>query len=311
MSTVHRRRRVQGGVVRRGRGGQQPPRDRPARRLGRRDARQGARQRRRDRRGRVPRARRRHRHAWARRSAPGSTRSPTHGPEHLLAGARAYNRWAAELCQESPERRAGLIVAPILDDLDGAIAEIRRAHADGPHRRHHHPAAVGRPRVVHELPLRPGVGGVRGARSCRCTATPVPARTRTTARSAGWMSVYGYETIFFTARPLWFMLLTGVFERFPRLKMAVTEAGSFWAADLLWRVDMMATREHGMRKMVEHARHPHDAAERVLRPQRARSARRTPAGASSAVATRSASATSCGATTSRTPRARGRTRASS
>ena len=29
------------------------------------------------------------------------------------------------------------------------------------------------------------------------------------------MSVYGYETIFFTARPLWFMLLTGVFERFP------------------------------------------------------------------------------------------------
>ena len=64
------------------------------------------------------------------------------------------------------------------------------------------------------------------------------------------MSVYGYETIFFTARPLWFMLLTGVFERFPGLKMAVTEAGSFWAADLLWRVDMMATREHGMRKMV-------------------------------------------------------------
>ena len=64
------------------------------------------------------------------------------------------------------------------------------------------------------------------------------------------MSVYGYETIFFTARPLWFMLLTGVFERFPTLKMAVTEAGSYWAADLLWRVDMMATREHGMRKMV-------------------------------------------------------------
>ena len=86
------------------------------------------------------------------------------------------------------------------------------------------------------------------------------------------MSVYGYETIFFTARPLWFMLLTGVFERFPRLKMAVTEAGCFWAADLLWRVDMMAMREHGMRKMVEHARHPDDAAERVLRPQRARSA---------------------------------------
>ena len=50
---------------------------------------------------------------------------------------------------------------------------------------------------------------------------------------SGWMSVYGYETVFFTARPLWFMLLTGVFERFPGLKMAVTEAGCFWAVRLL------------------------------------------------------------------------------
>ena len=61
----------------------------------------------------------------------------------------------------------------------------------------------------------------------------------------GWMSVYGFETIWFTSRPVWFMLLTGVFERFPRLRMAVTEAGSFWAADMLWRLDMMATRDHG------------------------------------------------------------------
>ena len=67
----------------------------------------------------------------------------------------------------------------------------------------------------------------------------------------GWMSVYGYETIFFTARPMWFMLLTGVFERFPRLGMAVTEAGSYWAADMLWRLDMMASRDHGARKMAD------------------------------------------------------------
>src|SRR4029450_12605893 len=57
--------------------------------------------------------------------------TPTRSPAHLLAGARAYNRWAAQLCQDSPERRAGLIVAPILDDLDGAITEIRRAHGEG------------------------------------------------------------------------------------------------------------------------------------------------------------------------------------
>src|SRR4051794_20524542 len=55
----------------------------------------------------------------------------TADPELVLAGARAYNRWAAELCGQSPQRRAGLIVAPILGDIDGAIAEITRAHGEG------------------------------------------------------------------------------------------------------------------------------------------------------------------------------------
>ena len=180
------------------------------------------------------------------------------------------------------------------------------------HRRHHHPAAVGRPRVVHELPLRPGVGGVRGARRSRCTATPVPAPHEDYGEVRGWMSVYGYETIFFTARPLWFMLLTGVFERFPRLQAwRSPKRGASGRPTCCGALDMMAMREHGMRKMVDTRGITHDAAERVLRPQRARSARRTRAAASSRGATRSASATSCGATTSRTPRARGRTRVSS
>jgi len=55
----------------------------------------------------------------------------TADPVLVLAGARAYNRWAAQLCAESPQRRAGLIVAPILGDIDGAIEEITRAHGEG------------------------------------------------------------------------------------------------------------------------------------------------------------------------------------
>ena len=173
----------------------------------------------------------------------------TRDAAHLLAGARAYNRWAAELCQASPERRAGLIVAPILGDLDGAIAEIERAYADG---------------LTGGIIIPPRWGDYESYTSyrydpvwarCEELGLPVhchsgPAPQEEYGLVDGWMSVYGYETIFYTARPLWFMLLTGVFERFPRLKMAITEAGCFWAADLLWRADMMATREHGMRKMV-------------------------------------------------------------
>jgi predicted TIM-barrel fold metal-dependent hydrolase len=173
----------------------------------------------------------------------------TRSPEHLLAGAQAYNRWGAELCNDSPDRRVGLIVAPILDDIDGAVAETRRAHADGltggiiiPPRWGDHPSYTSQRydpvwAVCEELSL-----------PVHCHSGPAPHEDY--GEAPGWMSVYGFETIFFTARPLWFMLMTGVFERFPGLKMAVTEAGCYWAADLLWRVDMMATREHGMRKLV-------------------------------------------------------------
>lgn len=174
----------------------------------------------------------------------------TRDAAHLLAGARAYNRWAADLlCGTSPERRAVLIVAPICGDVDGAVAEIRRAHADGltggiiiPPRWGEYPSYTSRIydpvwAVCEELSL-----------PVHCHSGPAPQEEY--GNAPGWMSVYGYETIFFSARPLWFMLLTGVFERFPELRMAVTEAGCYWAADMLWRMDMMAMREHGMRKMV-------------------------------------------------------------
>ncbi|MGZ4710636.1 MAG: amidohydrolase family protein, partial [Acidimicrobiales bacterium] len=44
----------------------------------------------------------------------------------VMAGARAHNRWLAELCSSSPERRCGVATVPILHDIDGAIAEMQR-----------------------------------------------------------------------------------------------------------------------------------------------------------------------------------------
>ena len=234
----------------------------------------------------------------------------TRSPAHLLAGARAFNRWAAGMCSESPERRRGLIVAPILGDIDGAITEIRRAHGEG---------------LTGGVIIPPRWTGYDSYTShdydpvwsvCEELALPVhchsgPAPREEYGEARGWMSVYGYETIFFTARPLWFMLLTGVFERFPRLKMAVTEAGCFWVADMLWRMDMMATREHGMRKLVDPrgvlTMLPSEYFDRNC----AIGASNTRADASSAAATRSGSTTSCGGTTSRTPRGHGHTRGNS
>ncbi len=174
----------------------------------------------------------------------------TMDPEHLLAGARAYNRWAAEICKESPERRAGLIVAPILGDLDGAIAEIQRAHADGLRGGIIIPPQWGEHASYTSYSYDP-VWAVAQELDLPVHCHSGPGAHQDYGEVPGWMSVYGYETIFFTARPMWFMLLTGVFERFPRLRMAITEAGSFWAADMLWRLDMMSMRDHGARKMAD------------------------------------------------------------
>lgn len=51
--------------------------------------------------------------------------------ELVMAGARAHNRWLAELCSDSPERRCGVAVIPILYDVAAAVAEMSRAAASG------------------------------------------------------------------------------------------------------------------------------------------------------------------------------------
>ncbi|MEZ5383624.1 MAG: amidohydrolase family protein, partial [Microthrixaceae bacterium] len=45
------------------------------------------------------------------------------------------------------------------------------------------------------------------------------------------------EVVFYTERPLVQMILSGVFERFPRLRMVITEAGCAWVPPLLERLD--------------------------------------------------------------------------
>ena len=104
--------------------------------------------------------------------------------ELLMAGARAHNRWLAELCSDSPDRRCGLAIAPILHDIDDA----RRGD---PARARIGAARPADPRVVASVPrlqrraVQPGLGGVRGAARCRCTRTPVPRPARTSADDIG------------------------------------------------------------------------------------------------------------------------------
>ena len=82
-----------------------------------------------------------------------------------MAGAQAHNRWLAELCAHSPERRCGVALVPITGPIDDVLAEIRRAKDSGL-------GAVMIPALwcnqtaLSRSALRPGVGAVR--RACKC-----------------------------------------------------------------------------------------------------------------------------------------------
>ena len=164
--------------------------------------------------------------------------------ELLMAGARAHNRWLAELCSDSPDRRCGLAIAPILHDIDAGVAEIRRAHESG--LRGLLIPALWRPFPAYNNERYNPIWEV-----CQELQMPIHTHTGPAPREdmADDTGIYTTETIWWTARPMWFLLWSGVFERYPGLRFAVTEGGCWWLADFLWKWDTAYTREHATKKM--------------------------------------------------------------
>lgn len=149
-----------------------------------------------------------------------------------FAGAAAHNRWLAELCSESPLRRAGAALVPLVFDIDKATKMVEEAHESGlrggiiiptmwnEYEPYHHPkydpvwetcARLGMPVHVHSG----------------------PAPREEYLENTG---IYVSEVIWWAYRPLRFLLWGGVFERHPDLKFVVTESGAFWAPDMLWKM---------------------------------------------------------------------------
>jgi predicted TIM-barrel fold metal-dependent hydrolase len=165
-------------------------------------------------------------------------------PSLAMAGARAHNQWLGELCRDSPDRRKGLAIVPILHDIDEAVAEIRRAHNDGlggimiP--------VLWQPYAPYHDRRYDPVWAV-----CEELSMPVHNHTGPAARAdyGPHVGIYASETIWWTTRPLVFLLWSGAFERFPGLRFAVTEGGCWWLPDLLWKWDTIYTREHATKKM--------------------------------------------------------------
>ena len=166
-------------------------------------------------------------------------------PDLAFAGARAHNRFLAELCAHNPERRGGIGLVPITHDVPRAVAEIEW------------------------LALQPGIRGImiptmwhdRLPYNSRvydpvwaaCQAARLPVHTHSgeapQAEYGDNIGIYLAEVVWWAARPMWHLLFSGVFERFPELRYVVTEAAAYWAADMMWKWDQYMGGGHTTKKL--------------------------------------------------------------
>jgi predicted TIM-barrel fold metal-dependent hydrolase len=162
----------------------------------------------------------------------------------LMAGAKAHNRWLAELCSDSPHRRAGVAIVPIFD-VDAAVTEIRRAKESGLRGGILIPSMWQPYEPYHDAKYDP-VWSV-------CSELEMPVHVHSGAADRAsygeHVGIYVAEVRWWSIRPLWFLLWAGTFERFPSLSFVTTECGAFWAPDLLWTSDIVYDREHAAKKL--------------------------------------------------------------
>ena len=163
-----------------------------------------------------------------------------------MAGAHAHNRWAAEFCAMDSVRRAGLAVVPILQDIDAAVAEIEWAAKAGLR------GGIMIPSLWREFPAyhHPRYEPIWAA----CADLAMPIHTHVAAapdldEQQGSLGIYLTEVVWWSVRPMWFLIWSGVFERHPNLKFLISEGGVDWAPALLKMMDQRYTTSRTNAKM--------------------------------------------------------------
>lgn len=162
--------------------------------------------------------------------------------EHRLAGIRAHNRWLVDWCGRFPERRAG-IGQIFLNDVDDAIEDVRFIKENGLRGGLLLPNVA--PDVTWVKPLYDPVYDPLWA-TIEELEVPINVHGGTGLPNYGpypvSMLLYINEAGFYAQRPLVQFILSGIFERFPRLKFVVTESGCSWVPGLLGRLDRVLAR---------------------------------------------------------------------
>lgn len=163
-----------------------------------------------------------------------------------LEGIRAHNRWLKDWCAEHPARRAGIGLV-YLNDIDDAIEDVKWIAENGlrggvllPHvpddcsgyiKPLYAPEYDRLWELIQDLDLVVNQHGGTGSPDYGPYPISLPIRL--------------VETAFFSTRSYQQLLLAGVFERFPKLRYIITEAGCAWVPETLKRLDMFWNRISG------------------------------------------------------------------
>lgn len=162
--------------------------------------------------------------------------------ELRLAGVRAHNRWLADWCAEHPERRAG-IAQIFLNNIDDAVADAIWAKEHGLRGGILLPGVP--PDVDHIKPLYDPVYD-KLWKVCEDLDIPVNHHSGNGSPSYGnypvALALWLVETPFFSHRAFTHLILSGVPERFPKIKLVFTEQGGAWIPEVLQRLDDLHTR---------------------------------------------------------------------
>ena len=158
---------------------------------------------------------------------------------------RAYNDWLAEFCRTDPARLKGIAMIS-MDDVPSAIRELERAARLG---------LAGA--MITEYPLedrrydQPEYEPFWAA----AQALDMPLSLHTATRRQGKIRGAGAQTLrdassratkaFYPALSMCDMIFSGVFERHPRLTLAIVEFELSWAPNVLTSMDYTYRERHG------------------------------------------------------------------